>query len=292
MTSPLPVAELEALDAAIEHMLASGRRGELAILGAGEITCVFGWRDHACKRLPPFAHEADAHHYAALLDRYVTTLRAAKLTVLDTALGWCQPRADKVVAYVVQRAQPRHSLLPSHLREAPRAEALALFRQVLAHVVAAVSPRLGLDAQLTNWCLVDGTPCLLDTTTPLMRDEHGAELLPTEAFVSALPSAIRWFIRRYYVKRLLDRFYAPREVMLDVLGNLINHGLDAYTDDFLAETNRVLSAPLTRQQIDRYRRQEALTWRWLRRLLRVEQLWRRKIRRSGDALVLPWQFQD
>jgi hypothetical protein len=289
--SPLTTAQLEELDASIERMLWSGEQGDVEILGAGEITCVFGRYDHACKRLPPFSTVDEANYYASLLDRYVSELRSAGLNVIDTSLGWCHRKDGRVTAYVLQRAQPRSTLLPLHLRAAPRAQATALFGRILQHVLSSVNPRLGLDAQLTNWCLLDDRLVLLDTTTPLMRNDQGAELLPTEVFVAALPTVIRGFIRRFYVRELLDRFYEPRGVILDLLGNMANYGLDHHTEAFLEEANRALPKPLTMNEIVSYRRQEALTWKWLRRMLMLEQLWQRKVRRSGNALVLPWRFQ-
>lgn len=283
--------DLLELDRAVERMLLTGDRGGVRMLGAGEIACVLDWRGRACKRLPPFDDAARAAAYGALLGRYLELLRAAGVRCVETELRSCARADGRLSAYVVQPRLGASSLLPARLLRGAPDEALGLFRDVLRHVHSFVGPRSGLDAQLSNWAVDGGRVVLLDVTTPLLRDEAGRELLDTELFVAVLPSALRGVVRRFYAKNLLDRFYHPRGVILDLLGNAPNSGLAHLREPFLAEANRRLDAPITMREVRAYHRREKATWAVLRRCLEVEQFWRRRVKRSPHPVLLPSEFR-
>src|SRR5690606_29979294 len=92
-------------------------------------------------------------------------------------------------AYCVQPLVPEPLLCVQRLRRMDLAEgrelAAELF-ELIARVVPAREaspPRLGFDAQISNWCLEAGRLVYLDVTTPLMRGPAGAEALDTELFL-------------------------------------------------------------------------------------------------------------
>lgn len=287
----LSLQDLSELDRAVERMLLTGESGEVRMLGAGEIACVLDWRGRACKRLPPFDDAARAEGYAALVRRYLELLRAAGVRCVETEVQSCARADGRVSAYVVQPRLGASSLLPARLLRAAPDEALELFRQIVRHVHDFVTPRAGLDAQLSNWAVGGGRVVLLDVTTPLLRDERGRELLDTELFVAVLPAAVRGLVRRFYAKSLLDRFFHPRGVLLDLLGNAPNSGLARFREPFLAEANRSLDPPLTMREVRAYHLQEKATWAVLRRCLALEQFWLRRVRRSPHPVLLPSEFR-
>ena len=262
------------------------------MLGAGEITCVLGWRGRACKRLPPFDDSARAEAYGGLLRRYIELLSEAGVRCVESELQSCERADGRVSAYVVQPRLDASSMLPACLLRAAPDEALELFRQIVRHVHDFVTPRTGLDVQLSNWAVDgEGRVALLDVTTPLLRDENGRDQLDTELFVAVLPSAVRGVVRRFYAKNLLDRFFHPRGVILDLLGNAPNSGLARFREPFLAEANRRLDVPIAMREVRAYHRREKLTWAFLRRCLEVEQFWHRRVRRSPHPVLLPSEFR-
>ena len=91
--------DVAALDQAVERMLLTGDRGEITMIGAGEMTCVLRWRGHACKRLPPFDDLARVDAYAQLLEEYIRQLRASGVPVIDTALHTVS-RSGKHMVYL------------------------------------------------------------------------------------------------------------------------------------------------------------------------------------------------
>lgn len=287
----LPAGELERLEQAVRRMLATGRREGVEIIGAGEITCVMAWGGFACKRLPPFDTGERLDAYARLLDRYLRELRAAGIAVVHTAAQRVSAGGEHV-GYVVQRRVPAHSLIPTVLRPLPAPEAAAFLHPILDHVDACVAASIGIDAQLSNWSLEDGRPLLLDVATPMVRDEHGRDLLDTEIFVSMLPVVLRGIVRRFLVGDVLDKNFNKRRILLDLVGNLPNYRLGHLTEPFLALINARLDTPLTLRDVLRYRRGEWWTWRLIRRALEAEQFWRRRILRQPDLNLLPFQLAD
>lgn len=283
--------DLDDLDRAVERLLVTGERGELTMIGAGEMTCVLEWRGHACKRLPPFADPRRIDGYARLLEEYLARLRDCGVPVLDTELHVVSRGSARLV-YLAQPLIPAHCCLPAWLRQAPRAEAVAMVRRVMDHVRHCTANAVGIDANLSNWSVHDGTPLYFDVSTPMLRDAAGQHRLDTEIFVATLPAVVRGLVRRYFVTALLDRYFEARTVYENLLGDLPNTRLGDLTIPLLAEANARLDQPLTLTLIEAYRREDWLTWRAIRQLLKVEQFWRRTVLRAPNPHLLPSQFKN
>jgi hypothetical protein len=288
MLSPKDVDDL---DRAVERLLLTGERGEITLIGAGEMTCVLEWRGRACKRLPPFDDRSRIDGYAQLLEEYLTRLRACGVPVLDTALHVVS-RGDACIVYLAQPLIPAELCLPAWLRSAPQDDGIAMVRLVMEHVRSCTANAVGIDANLSNWGVRDGKPLYFDVSTPMLRDAAGQHRLDTEIFVATLPAMVRGLVRRYFVKQLLDRYFDTRSVSENLLGDLPNTRLDELTIPLLAEANARLDRPLTMKQIEAYRREDWLTWRAIRQLLKLEQFWRRAILRAPNPHLLPSQFKS
>jgi hypothetical protein len=151
---------LPAVEAAVQEALDSGREDHLRVLGHGEISLVVGWPGDApvvaCKRLPVFPSTAAADRYADVFSRYVATLEQRGLHVLPSTLQFLDPGRDgRLVGYVVQPVLPVDSLGPELLRAAAPDPDHPLLAAVVRGVLDTVDERTGLDAQLSNWAMVD-----------------------------------------------------------------------------------------------------------------------------------------
>jgi hypothetical protein len=282
--------DFDDLDRAVERLLLTGERGDIKMIGAGEMTCVLEWRGHACKRLPPFDDRRRIDAYARLLEEYLSRLRDCGVPVLDTDLHVVS-RGDVHMVYLAQPLVPAELCLPAWIRTAPRADGIAMVRVVMDHIRRCTANAVGIDANLSNWCVRDGQPLFFDVSTPMLRDAAGRHRLDTEIFVATLPALVRGLVRRYFVTELLDRYFDTRTVYENLLGDLPNTRLDELTMPLLAEANTRLVRPLTLKQIEAYRREDWLTWRAIRQLLKLEQFWRRAILRSPNPHLLPSQFK-
>jgi len=280
---------LSHLDNAVRQMLLTGERGGFDIIGAGEITCVVGIDEFACKRLPPVTDPSRLDAYGTLLVSYLGALKKIAIPVVETEWQTVPGPADHV-GYIIQPRLPADTILHKVMASMSDAENVAVLSTILDHVDACVDAGIGIDPQFSNWAMADGRPLLLDVTTPMLRDEDGNDLLDTEVFVVMLPVVIRSFVRRFMIGDLLNKNFEKHGILLDLIGNIVNYDLDHLTEVFLPIVNERLEAPLTMKEIKGYRREEYWTWLAIRKALQIEQFWQRRIRGKPTLHLLPSEF--
>jgi len=289
---------LIALEHEVREALRTGEVSNLSILGYGEISAVlaFDGADGAsvAKRLPRFPSQAAFEAYAALFAEYLDTLRTAGVHVLDSKLSAIpnlEHRDGGVIAYCVQPCLAPESLLVEGLRSASEVDAKEILRTLTETIRGAVSRRVGLDGQCSNWVMKQGTIRYLDVTTPLLRDAAGRERLDTELFLASLPWALRPAVRAFLLRSILDKYYEPRGVILDLAGNLLKEGLERQLVWALEVSNGLATdeerGPITPEEARAYYQDDARTWALLQRLRRVDRAWQRKVRRRSYPFLLP-----
>lgn len=293
MTDPLatfPVSALEDLERKVGEALIKRDSSKLNFLGHGEISAVLGITldgvGYACKRLPPFPSAAVYETYAASVIDYVGKLRAAGVAVAPTKL-WPVTGRNGLVGYVVQPTYPEETLGHKILHQLDDAGAAQLCQRLIELVNGAVSPTLGLDAQLSNWVWRDGELTYFDINTPMMRDAQGRDLLDTELFLKSVPAMLRFVVRRFYLQDILDKFFDPRRVFLDFLGNLIKEGLEHRIAGFLDQINPTISQPLTLEDARAYYKDDASTWALIQFFRRLERGGRRLMGKPAEFLLPP-----
>ncbi|GIK77314.1 MAG: hypothetical protein BroJett022_10040 [Actinomycetes bacterium] len=281
--------ELEALEALVGEALAAGRDGELPVLGYGEISLVLGWPAEAprfaCKRMPAFDSRAAFESYRRAIDDYVERLEAVGIAVAPTEMRGVDHDDLSVVGYVIQPILPAATLAPAVLHRTDPAEGHPLVAAIADAAAAAVSPRLGLDAQLANWAWDDGRLTYIDVSTPLEWDDRGASRLDVEPLAKAYPAILRPPLRRFIAPRILDGYRKLRSVYEDLAGNLIKERLTPWLPAFLAATNRHLARPLTEREVHGYYRSDARLWALLLRLRRLDRAWRLRTGRPYPFLL-------
>jgi hypothetical protein len=281
--------ELGELDSLVDEALAAGREEELPVLGYGEISLVLSWPvgapRFACKRMPAFGSRPAFESYRRTIDDYVDRLGAAGIAVAATEMRGVDRRDGSVVGYVVQPILPAAALAPAILHRSDPAAGHPLVAAIVDAAAAAVSPRLGLDAQLANWIWEDGRLTYIDVSTPLLWDEDGAPQLDLEPLAQAYPAALRPLLRRVVAPRILDGYRNLRGVYEDLTGNLIKERLEPWLAPFLAAVNRHLDEPLTEHQVQSYYRSDARLWAMLLRLRRLDRAWRLRTGRTYPFLL-------
>ncbi|HUV11796.1 MAG TPA: DUF6206 family protein [Acidimicrobiia bacterium] len=283
--------DLAALDSAVEASLSSRDETALHVLGYGEISTVLAWPKpdgpFACKRLPTFDDSARFEAYRAVFDASIDTLVGRGLAVHPTSLD-ALPRGDgTVAAYCVQRVLPTSSMAPERLRGADREQGRALLARISDTIGTVVDDHVGLDAQLSNWAEVDGALVYLDVTTPLLRDDTGADLLDTDLFLASIPAALHPMVRRFVLPSILDTYFAARPITLDLVGNLHKEHLGEWVPDAITIFNARFDLRLTDDEVRRYYRRDARLWAWMQRVRRLDRAWQRWVRRRPYPLLLP-----
>ncbi len=226
-TQTEPAAEaLADLESRVRTAQHRGDPRGLPVLGFGEISCVLRLDDHgrswAAKRLPPFPDREALAAYRQCFEGYLRELTGRGVVVLPSSVLCMEMPGDDgaVTAYCVQPLVEGPDLGPSLLAASDEGEGRLLFEEITAAVRGCVGPTVGLDGQLSNWVQVGESLAYVDVTTPLLRDAAGRELLDTGLFLASLPWTLRGLVRRFALSSILDKYYDPRAVLLDLLGNL------------------------------------------------------------------------
>jgi hypothetical protein len=217
----------------------SGGSG-VEIIGYGEVSAVLALAElpgRVLKRMSGFPDAAAAHAYGAMVERYVSEVRAAGVPVTDTALVRLEPERGRHVVYLVQPRLDPARLGNAILRREPLEGVLPLLERVLILVRRVLDQNrlrsdgraLAIDAQLSNWHWPDAggdgaQPTLIDVGTPFtMRD--GELEIGVEVFLYAYPAPLRWWLRRSRsVEGYIDAFLRFETTIVDLLGNFVKEG--------------------------------------------------------------------
>jgi len=298
LTAPgaaLADTELRALDDLVEAALARGDDEALPALGYGEISLVLAWPADeprfACKRLPVFGTRARLAAYRSALDDYLAALRAAGVDVVDSDLREVERGDGTVAGYVVQPILAAASIGPEVLRGAEPDATHPLVDGIIEAAVAVVGPRLGLDAQLSNWALDGESLTYLDVSTPLIWDAEDRTRLDLELIAGAFPWPMRAPLRRFVAPGILDAYRGLRTVLLDLCGNLLKERLGDWLPPFLAAANRHLDDPISAAEVERYYRSDKRLWAALLRIRRLDRAWQRHVRRRPYPFLLPGRVE-
>lgn len=276
------------------------------ILGYGEMSTVFTFSvpllaGMAFKRMPLFDSQGQATEYLNTYDEYgrVLTKRGLRLPVWGGVR--VQGRGELQVLYLTQALLDPQRIAHKVIRSADEPRAVEVFCLVMDAAQVVLSSNnadlsVGLDAQLSNWCLGSSPEdplVYLDTSTPLIR-ENGKERLDPELFLKVCPQSLVWIIRRFFLQGVLDRYYDFRLVLLDCIANLNKENRPDLIAPFLVTANERLRLlglePLTADQVRSYYREDAFIWRLFLSLRRMERGLRGWTGRRYE-LILPGPIQ-
>lgn len=286
---PITDAELKVLERDVLTALTTGDTSRLTLLGEGEISLVLAGgadRSWACKRLPPFTDAEAAKRYAATIERYLDALTERGIDVVPTTVRSIAGDAGRTVLYCVQPILPPDALGVVVARRDPELGG-GLLERIVDVVLGSVDDRFGLDAQLSNWALVDDRAVYLDVTTPLLRDGAGTTELDTDVFLASLPWLLRPAVRRFVVPGIIDRYHDPRVVVLDLAANLLRERLDHLVPVVIEASDGRVVPTLDDAETLRDRRLDMVTWGALQAVRRVDRAWQRRVRRRPYPFLLP-----
>lgn len=262
--------ELDALDASVREYRRGGNHG-LKIIGWGNISVSIEWQGRAVvKPLPPFPSQAAFDAYSSVLGKHFQILEDGNVGVLSTTLQGLERERGAWAGWLIQPRVPSEQLLPQYLRSIGNGEAVASLSNLAAHITAVVSPRFGLDADITNWCVDDtGRLLLLDSSTPLLRDIRGRSLLDLDIFLASIPRVLRAPVRRFVIPRLINKFFERRSLFVDILSGFYSEQLSHLLPKVIPRWSSLVENEITEEEVLRYQRRNERLWRALSALERV-----------------------
>jgi hypothetical protein len=291
------------------------------VLGYGEISTVFeiqaaGMQELAFKRLPLFRSVQEVERYEAAHTAYVRLLSDPIGLHLPTSEGAVvQGPSGQPVFYIAQRRMPTGSIGHHLMRHWPRQAVCDLVRRLLEEMrkvwvynQAQSNLQVAIDGQISNWSIEGLAPdgegsspvrlWYLDTSTPLFRKE-GVEQLDPELFLRSAPSFLVWILRWLFLQDVVDRYYDPHLVAVDLVANfykeqrpeLIPDIVSVVREFFGGEASSLGVAPITEQEVRAYYREDALIWRLYLAMRKVDRFLRTRILRRDYPYILPGKIK-
>jgi hypothetical protein len=278
------------------------------IIGYGEISAIFQIADYpdvAFKRLPLFSDRAAAEKYVHQYREYCRLLNEAGLNLPDHQACITQAPDRPVAVYIVQRKLPPerfgHRLI--HLLDGP--EIKTLLKNIVREMnrvwrfnrSARPTLELALDGQLSNWVWLEDAKRLsmvfVDTSTPLFR-KNGVEQLDAELFLKSAPAFLRWVLRWFFLDDVVNRYYDPRLVCMDLAANLYKEQQASLIPQALNIFNTILSdgiKPLTEEEVAGYYRQDRRIWTLFLAFRRLDRWMTTQLFRRRYEFILPGKIK-
>ena len=275
-----------------------------AILGYGEISTIFsieGDNRVAFKRMPLFSNRQSAEDYILLYREYSHLLQQAGLCLPDHDAIIINIPQRPVVVYIAQEQLPSDRFGHKLIQIGDHGFCIRLLEQVALEVSKvwrynAVSPSgvaLALDGQISNWVQLEeaGTHSMvyIDTSTPFLR-KGNVEQMDPEPLLRSAPFFLRWVLRWLFLDDVMNRYYDPRQVFIDIAANLYKE----QRRDLIPEAMGIFNAhltdqekPITVSEIEKYYREDKLIWTLFLAFRRMDRWLTTKLFRKRYEFILP-----
>jgi len=278
------------------------------LIGFGEISAIFQIADdtdRAYKRMPLFKTIPEAETYAAMYHTYCRRLTQSGLNLPESTTHVVARPHRPVVLYITQAQIPADRVANRLIQGQSEAEFETLLKKILEAMAAfwryndALGPEmeLAIDGQISNWALTaaghEERLYYIDTSTPLMR-QNGVEQLDPELLLQAAPSFLRWLIRWLFVADVMNRYYDPRQVLIDFAANLNKEQRPDLIDPAVRLVNAYLPAdqtPVTPAEVERYYREDKLIWTVFLAFRRLDRTLTTYLTRRRYEFILPGKIK-
>ena len=288
------------------------------ILGFGEISTVFeiqvdACRGYAFKRMSVFETQSELDQY---LENYLeyNRLLEEEIPIRLPSHGYaCLPGpGGRPIFYIIQKKLASNSIGSQAIHLLSDDDSLRLFQLVLAELNKLWSfnnredrIQVAIDGQISNWAIhgfdfnkggidMNSTLLYLDTSTPLFQVD-GVEQLDPELFLRSGPSFMAWIIRRFFLDDVMTRYYDPRKIIVDLIGNLYKEGKPELIPDMIAAANNFIDSeaelsdlePILESEIQAYYREDSVIWTLYAAMRRMDRVLHQYILRKDYPYILP-----
>jgi len=277
---------------------------EAEVIGYGEISSIISLKEvpeFALKRLPLFVNEQDAGEYIKIYEEYCRILIDAGLNIPHSQTHVIVKNELPTVLYICQKKLPAVQFCHKLIHSLSEKQLRTLFQRVINNTEKIWNysdrhvPELqcALDTQLSNWVLEGdvntGVLYYIDTSTPLYRLKDIEQLDPELFLKSAMPG-LRWFIRTFFLKDIINRYYDFKSVMIDLSANLYKEkrpDLIPLMTEQINNCPRMSNNPLTIKETESYYKEDKRIWQIVQFSRRIHRWITRKIFRRRYEFTLP-----
>ncbi len=292
------------------------------VLGYGEISTVFeieveGMEGYAFKRLPIFESRDEIDLYRSTYEEYNHILEKEAGVALPV-YGYAEFVSDsgRPIFFIVQEKLPAPSIGNRAIHELTSENTVALVRVILEEMKKIWDYNAGqdrveiaVDGQISNWSIIDydaadhsiREDCRLrymDTSTPLYR-LGGVEQLNPELFLRSAPSFAAWVLKRFFLADVVNRYYDPRRVVIDLIANFYKEQSPELIPDLIRTANKFFAEEaaflgveeIKPEDVRSYYREDALIWVLYFNARRIDRFLRTRLLRREYPYILPGKIK-
>ncbi len=276
------------------------------VLGFGEISAIFQIgtdTSAAYKRMPLFQDRPSAERFVRNYREYCRLLSEAGLTLPKEKTAIIQVPGRPVVCYIAQELLPPDCFGHRLIHVLETREIYLLIERITMEISKVFSfnrsslpsLELALDGQISNWVFLgdDSQMIYIDTGTPLYRKD-GVERLDPELFLQSAPGFLRWIIRKMFLEDVMNRYYDPRQVFMDLAGNLYKEQRADLVPLAVEIINNHVSgtmSPLSVKDVKRYYREDKLIWTIFLAFRRFDRWYKTGLLRKRYEFILPGKIK-
>ena len=257
----------------------------------------------AVKKAPSFPDRQAAENYQAICyeyEKFLTEQLGIKTPYAEHQL--MPGKEGRWLVYNLQERLPKESIACLLIQVADQDTIEKIFLRLLFEMKklfewnrAHPEYTIGFDGQIPNWAFIRFSPehptidpdeplLYIDTTTPLIRRD-GKEQLDAELFIKGIPVFMRPVVRRFLLQGVLDRYYRPRDVMMDLIASFITHHRPDLVPRMTELANQWINSelsgfgiePFGDKEISGYNNEDVLIWKFFRQMKRMDRFITEKV---------------
>lgn len=297
--------ELELFESGLDPENLLNSKFSVKVIGYGEISTVFaidGDDENAYKRLALFENKASAKDYANIYKQYCNELRSAGINLPKDKTIIVENDHETTVLYIVQQQFDADKFAHKLIQNFNETQASEIIRQICDEIEkvwlynSVNSPKLeiAIDGQLSNWVIdKENKIQYIDTSTPLFRIE-GTEQLDPEIILKTAPSFLRWILRLFFLKDIMERYYSRRLVYMDLIANLYKE----QRADLVPIAIRIMNSYLKQsdnkfdiKEVDKYYKEDKLIWTLFLAFRKFDRFLKSKILNKRYEYILPGKIK-
>ncbi len=286
----------------------------ISILGYGEISLVFTIDDDpageiAYKRLPIFSGEEQVKSHIDAYYKYNEMLDNLGINIPEYSAEWVYMDKKNISLYCAQKKIDPASIGNKIIHQLTDDE-IKQFVYLLMKDMHKVwqfnleneDIKLGFDGQISNTALKnfsdgfksDTELIYLDTSTPMYRI-NGEDAMDAVLFLKSAPPGLRFLLKIFFLKEVLDRYYDWREVTIDLIANFYKEKKSNIIPDLIEVVNNYFSneavifdiKPISVKEVKKYYRSDRFIWILFQNLRRMDKFIKTKIFRKKYSFYLP-----
>ena len=274
--------------------------------GYGEISAIFRIgpdTDTVYKRMPLFKDVESAKKYEAMYLEYCDLLGRAGLRLPETGTAVVQAGHGPVVLYISQACLSQidfaHYLIHGRSIDDTKRMLSAIMAESgkIWQFTREQGPDLeiAIDGQLSNWVFpsLDEPPFYVDTSTPLFK-KKGIHLLDPDLLLQAAPGFLRWILKVFFAREVLNRYFDPRKNMIDLAANLYKEQRPDLIPPVIEAINQGLPqgvVPLDEGAVKSYYREDKFIWNIFLTFRRLDRWIKTRVTGRRYEFILPGKIK-